>query len=89
MGAFDPLVTYEKGTFIGELARACLMRAADGQKRTRAVGSCLPLRLVRRIGCPDEKDKVSRRAVITGATNIVLGGKSIIQSGQPLQSSLQ
>ena len=31
----------------------------------------------------DEEDKVSRKAVITGATNIVLGGKSIIQSGQP------
>lgn len=27
-------------------------------------------------------DKVSRRAVITGATNIILGGKSIIQTGR-------
>jgi hypothetical protein len=30
----------------------------------------------------DDQDKVARKAVITGATNIVLGGKSIIQSGQ-------
>jgi dynactin-5 len=29
-------------------------------------------------------DKVSRKAVITGATNIVLGGKSVIQAGQSL-----
>ncbi|ORX35807.1 trimeric LpxA-like protein [Kockovaella imperatae] len=55
MGAFDPLVTYEKGTYIET----------------------------------DTGNKVSRKAVITGATNIILGGKSIIQSGAVLRGDLR
>ncbi|ORY20638.1 trimeric LpxA-like protein [Naematelia encephala] len=55
MGAFDPLITYEKGTYIET----------------------------------DTGNKVSRRAVIAGATNIILGGKSIIQSGAILRGDLR
>ncbi|KAK1924298.1 trimeric LpxA-like protein [Papiliotrema laurentii] len=55
MGAFDPVVTYEKGTYIET----------------------------------DTGNKVSRRAVISGATNIVLGGKSIIQKGAIMRGDLR
>ncbi|WWC62063.1 uncharacterized protein I303_104652 [Kwoniella dejecticola CBS 10117] len=55
MGAFDPLITYEKGTYIET----------------------------------DTGNKVSRKATITGATNIILGGKSIIQTGSILRGDLR
>ncbi|GFZ43856.1 hypothetical protein JCM24511_01576 [Saitozyma sp. JCM 24511] len=55
MGAFDPLITYEKGTYIET----------------------------------DTGNKVSRKAVVTGAQNIILGGKSVIQTGAILRGDLQ
>ncbi|WVW84017.1 hypothetical protein I302_106044 [Kwoniella bestiolae CBS 10118] len=55
MGAFDPIATYEKGTYIET----------------------------------DTGNKVSRKATITGATNIILGGKSIIQTGSILRGDLR
>ena len=80
MGAFDPLITYTKGSFIGKLIYICafaskelMCRNGYGQYHPPPSYKCRA----------DEADKVSRKAVITGATNIVLGGKSIIQSGQP------
>jgi len=80
MGAFDPLITYTKGSFIGKLIYICafaskelMCRNGYGQYHPPPSYKCRA----------DEADKVSRKAVITGATNIVLGGKSIIQSGEP------
>jgi len=55
MGAFDPLVTYDKHTYIET----------------------------------DTGNKVSRRASVSGATNIILGGKSIIHSGAILRGDLR
>ncbi|KAL7421624.1 hypothetical protein Q5752_003393 [Cryptotrichosporon argae] len=55
MGAFDELVTYDKGTYIET----------------------------------DTGNKVSRQATIVGATNIVLGGKSIIQRGAVIRGDLR
>jgi len=55
MGAFDPIITYDKSTYIET----------------------------------DTGNKVSRKASITGATNIVLGGKSIIQAGAILRGDLR
>ncbi|WWC70073.1 uncharacterized protein I206_104019 [Kwoniella pini CBS 10737] len=55
MGAFDSIITYEKGTYIET----------------------------------DTGNKVSRKATIIGATNIILGGKSIIQLGSILRGDLK
>ncbi|WWC89217.1 uncharacterized protein L201_004135 [Kwoniella dendrophila CBS 6074] len=55
MGAFDPIITYEKGTYIET----------------------------------DTGNKVSRKASITGATNIILGGKSIIKNDTILRGDLR
>ncbi|ODN82006.1 hypothetical protein L202_02333 [Cryptococcus amylolentus CBS 6039] len=55
MGAFDPIITYDKATYIET----------------------------------DTGNKVSRRALISGATNIVLGGKSIIQTSAILRGDLR
>ncbi|CAD6572151.1 MAG: hypothetical protein TREMPRED_000463 [Tremellales sp. Tagirdzhanova-0007] len=55
MGAFDPVITYEKGTYIET----------------------------------DTGNKISRKAVITGATNIILGGKTIVQTGAILRGDLR
>ncbi|KAL1411584.1 Dynactin subunit 5 [Vanrija pseudolonga] len=55
MGAFDPVVTFEKGTYIET----------------------------------DTGNKVSRKATILGATNIVLGGKSIIQTRAIIRGDLR
>ncbi|WWD17222.1 hypothetical protein CI109_101660 [Kwoniella shandongensis] len=55
MGAFDTVITYDKGTHIET----------------------------------DTGNKVSRKATIAGATNIILGGKSIIQTGSILRGDLR
>lgn len=82
MGAFDPVITYEKGTYIGEFIIAqyrhwlifiTLTETDTGSRSLREVYAVLNLTIV--------ADKVSRKAVITGATNIILGGKSIVHAG--------
>ncbi|RSH86742.1 uncharacterized protein EHS24_005013 [Apiotrichum porosum] len=55
MGAFDPVQTFEKGTYIET----------------------------------DTGNKVSRKATILGATNIILGGKSIIQTRAVIRGDLR
>ncbi|RXK37058.1 dynactin 5 [Tremella mesenterica] len=55
MGAFDPPILYDKGSYIET----------------------------------DTGNKVSRKASIVGASNIILGGKSIIQNGAILRGDLR
>ena len=84
MGAFDPIVTYEKGTYIGEtwtktpFGAVTDMIPRNGHRQWAPFSSLAFLGLRAYITL----DKVSRKAVIAGATNIILGGKSIIQAGK-------
>lgn len=86
MGAFDPPLTYEKGTFIGGSFSFRLVDLELTTSRNRHWQSVTAATYPRAYA--DWADKVSRKATVVGATNIILGGKSIIQKGSSHPASV-